>query len=232
MTSVQSRNPIWLEAGIILDTFMMPMYDRRTTCILTLTATSLTIQIFPMGTCSSHTSVHIFQIWLVFFIQALCIQDTAKYANLPELSGVWVNKCIFWGGEGGDGKYYWPQLRWALLYFSPPLKSQRTEQHVARKSCIQREAMKTSACRVTKMEVKLFHNRAQNSFYENSALYVWNCNLYPCITVLKIPEVQWGHISKESTDTQVWVVHLTKLTCHCHAETNTIHTSYEWVCLN
>lgn len=121
MTSVQSRNPICLEASIILDTFMMPMYDRRTTCILTLTATSLTIQIFPMGTCSSHTSVHIFQIRLVFFIQALCIQDTAKYGNLPELSGVWVNKCLFWGGGGKRG---WlillatAQMSFAILFIS------------------------------------------------------------------------------------------------------------------
>lgn len=93
---------------------------------------------------SRHTWPHIFQIWPVVFIWALCIQHTGKHAELPEPSSISVNDCFFFG------KYYWPQLKGAFLLFWSPLQTQRTEQHVARKSCIQWEAMKTSACRVSK----------------------------------------------------------------------------------
>lgn len=133
-----------------------------------------TTWIFPLkqSTCPHILQIlpHILQIWPVVFIWALCIQHTGKHTELPEPSSISVNHCLFC-------KYYWPQLKGAFLCFWSPLQMQRTEQHVARKSCIHQEVMKTSAWRVSRKG-----SSSTTTIYTTVLLYIFRkCNFHPSI---------------------------------------------------
>lgn len=139
----------------------MPIDDRWTTWTTAVTAISLTIQIVPMRTVQqSHLNPHLSNLTFSNLTHILHLSPlypahwkVCRSSWAIRWSSVWVNNFFF-----SLGKYYWPQLKGAFLCFWSPLKTQRIEQHVSRKSCIQWDAIKTSACRATKKEVKLFHD--------------------------------------------------------------------------